>query len=145
MPRRKYISSLGLLAGRHCWKMNSTKCQAGDISWTAVRREWGRRHEMRRRWLLLGAVFASTFAAVYALWMATGAALVVAALVTLVVGLAWRDIGAGRRARDREYVADHAYYGAAIGAAYVADSYTSPADCSGGAGGFGGDCGAGGV
>jgi hypothetical protein len=102
---------------------------------------------MRRRWLFLALVFAATFAATYVLWAApsVGPALIVAALATLVVGLAWRDIGAGRRARDRQYVTDHAYYGAAIGAAYVADSYTSPADCSGGAGSFGGDCGAGGV
>ena len=101
---------------------------------------------MRWRWPILAVVFAGTFAATYALWPAPGVgmALIVAAVVSLIVGLGWRDIRAGRRARDREYMADHAYHGA-LGAAYVVGSYDSPVDCSGASSGFGGDCGAGGV
>jgi hypothetical protein len=95
---------------------------------------------MRRRWTILALVFAGTFAATHLLWAAgVGLALGIAALVTLVAGY-----GGRRRSRDHEYIADHAYYGA-IGAAHVAGSYTSPADCSGGASSFSGDCGAGGV
>lgn len=101
---------------------------------------------MRWRWPILAAVVAGTVAATYALWATLGAGLtlVIAVVASLVVGLGWRDIRAGRRARDRQLNADHAYYGV-MGAAYVAGSYDSPADCSSAASGYGGDCGAGGI
>jgi protein-S-isoprenylcysteine O-methyltransferase Ste14 len=118
---------------------------------------------MRRRSLILGAVFAGAFAASYLLaasgqlppeWGDPGAplwsGLLGAVLLTIGIGLNWwfwrmlmtaarpRSWPQARRSRD----ASDAHYYAAVGAASMS-SYSSPADCSGGASSYGGDCGSG--
>jgi hypothetical protein len=114
---------------------------------------------MRRRSLILGAVFASAFAASYLL-AATGqlpaewggpstalwTGLLGAALLTIGIGLNWwfwrmlMMVARTRPGRPRD--ASDAHYYAAVGAASVS-SYSAPPDCSGGASSYGGDCGSG--
>jgi hypothetical protein len=117
---------------------------------------------MGRRSLVLMAVFAGTFAASYLLaaagqlpadWggpetaLATG--LELAVLLTIGVVLNWwfwRILMSAARTRTRgSRAASDAHCYSAIGAASMMGGHSSPVDCSGGAGSFGGDCGAGGV
>jgi hypothetical protein len=112
---------------------------------------------MRRQWLILGAVFACTFAASYVLAMVGESssagnspvtiavlALIGAGVTTLVVGCApWigRTMGGSQRSRRVRNASDAHVYGAA----YAAGGSSAPVDCSGGAGSFSGgaDCGGG--
>ncbi len=113
---------------------------------------------MRRRSLILGAVFGGTFAASYLLaaagllpsdWGGPGAALrtglVGAVLLTIGIGLnwwLWQVLMRAARPRGRHHRAAHGAYGEAS-AVYAGGDYSAPGDCSGGSSSFGGDCGSG--
>jgi hypothetical protein len=113
---------------------------------------------MRRRGLILGAVFGGTFAASYLLaaagqlpadWGGPGAALQIglvgAVLLTIGIGLnwwLWQVLRSAARPRGGHHRAGRGAYSEAS-AVYAGGDYSAPADCSGGASSFGGDCGSG--
>jgi len=110
---------------------NSPNVSAVADQRTLTGPQWARRHEMARRWLILGLVFAGTFAATYLLAVtgqlsatpgtpldSAGTALKAAAMLTLIAGYAswgWRVIRAGSRSTGTSYAPTFPYFGASGG------------------------------
>lgn len=103
---------------------------------------------MRRRLLVVTAVFVAVFAATYAVTWATGSSVSTAVVVTVVVGFLWivaRDVRRKPWPSESQRSHDAAYAAVALAAMHGpgqggTDCPSSPGDV----GGFG-DCGAGGL
>jgi hypothetical protein len=102
---------------------------------------------MRRRLLAAAGIFVAVFGATFIATSATGSAVTVAVLATVVVAFLWavaQDVRRKPWASESQRGQDVAYTAAAIAALHATGQAGS--DCpSGFDGGFSGDCGAGGV